>query len=99
MNNGPRKGGSPQTFEILRGSPGFEDLWQIHYSVVAGDLNRADEFIANLEEGSPLPGAAAGAAPVHMGAANWIRLSARANGEFSVTNSRTGYTKRYAPRS
>jgi hypothetical protein len=99
MNNGPRKGGSPQTFEILAESPGLEDLWQIHYSVVAGDEhNRAEEFIANLDEGAPLPGAAAGA-PVHMGSAHWIRLSAQSNGEFSVTNTRTGYTKRYAPRS
>jgi hypothetical protein len=100
MNNGPRKGGSIQTFEILSESPGLEDLWQVHYSVVAGDdHNRAREFIANLDEGAPLPGAGAGTAPVHMGSANWIALSAHANGEFSITNSRTGYTKRYVPRS
>ena len=100
MNNGPRKGGAPRAFEILQESPGLEDLWQIHYSVVAGDVhNRAAEFIANLDEGAPLPGAAAGAAPVHVGPAHWIHLSAHANGEFSVTNSRTGFTKRYGPRS
>jgi hypothetical protein len=99
MNNGPRKGGSPQTFEILGESPGLEDVWQIHYSVVAGDAhNRSVEFIANLDEGAPLSGAAAGAAPVHMGSAHWIKLSAQANGEFSVTNSRTGYTKHYESR-
>jgi beta-lactamase superfamily II metal-dependent hydrolase len=100
MNNGPRKGGSIRTFEILAESPGLEDLWQAHYSVVAGqDHNRAPELIANLDEGVPLPGAGAGAAPVHMGSAHWIELSASADGEFSITNSRTGYTKRYVPRS
>jgi hypothetical protein len=32
MNNGPAKGGAVETFQILRESPGFEDLWQNHYS-------------------------------------------------------------------
>jgi len=99
MNNGPRKGGSIQTFQILDASPGLEDLWQSHYSVAGGDVhNRPLEFIANLDEGSPMEGAAPGAALVHMGPAHWIKLSARANGGFTVTNSRTGYTKRYESR-
>jgi len=98
MNNGPRKGGAVQTFQILRASPGFEDLWQNHYSVPGGDQhNRPESFIANLEEGAP---AAAGpqGAPVHMGAAHWIKLAAHADGGFAVTNSRTGVEKRYPPR-
>ena len=68
MNNGPRKGGAVQTFQILAASPGLEDLWQNHYSVPGGaQHNRAEAFIANLDEGTRLPGAAADAAPVHMG--------------------------------
>ena len=54
MNNGPRKGGAPQTFEILGASPTLEHLWQNHYSIPAGDANRPERFIANLEEGEPL---------------------------------------------
>jgi hypothetical protein len=97
MNNGPRKGGSIQTFQILDSSPGLVDLWQNHYSVVAGTQNRPAAFIANLEEGLPPEGAAPGAAPVHMGPAHRITLSAQADGGFTVSNTRTGYTKRYEP--
>lgn len=99
MNNGPRKGGAVQTFQILSASPGLEDLWQSHYSVPAGrEHNRPDAFIANLDEGVAITGAAPRAAPVHMGAAHWIKLSAVADGGFTITNSRTGFTKRYLPR-
>lgn len=45
--------------------------------------NAPAEFIANLEENQP---------------ANWIKLSAKSNGEFSVTNSRNGFAKTYEPR-
>ena len=99
MNNGPRKGGAIQTFQILGASPGLEDLWQNHYSVPAGSqYNRPEAFIANLDEGSPAMGALQGAAAVHMGVAHWIKLSASADGGFTITNRRTGFTKRYPPR-
>lgn len=99
MNNGPRKGGAIQTFQILNAAPGLEDLWQNHYSVPGGSQhNRHEAFIANLDEGSPAVGAPQGAAPVHMGAAYWIKLSASADGGFAISNSRNGFTKRYPPR-
>ena len=99
MNNGPRKGGAVQTFQILAASPGLEDLWQNHYSVPGGSQhNRPEAFIANVDEGTRLPGAAADAAPVHMGPANWIKVSAGADGGFTITNSRSGLAKRYPPR-
>lgn len=99
MNNGPRKGGAVQTFQVLAASPGLEDLWQNHYSVAGGSQhNRPEPFIANLDEGTRLPGAAPDAAPVHMGPANWIKVSATEDGGFTITNSRTGTTKRYPPR-
>ena len=99
MNNGPQKGGAVQTFQILAASPGLEDLWQNHYSLPGGrQYNRPDAFIANLDEGAPVAGAAPGAPPVHMGRAYWIKLSASEDGSFTITNSRTGFTKRYPPR-
>ena len=99
MNNGPRKGGAIQTFQILSRLPGPIDLWQNHYSVPGGQQhNRPEMFIANMSEGAPLPGAPAGAAPVHTGAAHWIKLSARADGSFTISNSRTAFTKEYPPR-
>jgi beta-lactamase superfamily II metal-dependent hydrolase len=98
MNNGPRKGGAIQTFQILNGLPGSVDLWQNHYSVPGGQHNRAEAFIANLDEGAPLPGARPGAAPVHTGEAHWIKVSARQDGSFTIFNSRTAYTKEYPRR-
>jgi hypothetical protein len=99
MNNGPRKGGAVQTFQILNASPGLEDLWQNHYSIPGADrFNKPEPFIANLEDGSSATTTAPSAAAVHLGAAHWIKLSAQADGAFTVTNGRTGYTKRYPTR-
>ena len=44
-----------------------------------------------------LPQQAAGAppAPLHNGAAYWLKVSAQQDGSFSVTNSRNGFRKRY----
>lgn len=36
MNNGPRKGGQPQSMKILLGSPGLENLWAVHFSEFGG---------------------------------------------------------------
>ena len=36
MQNGTRKGGAVPVFETLRKSPGFEDVWQLHWSVQRG---------------------------------------------------------------
>jgi competence protein ComEC len=99
MNNGPRKGGAIQTFEILNRLPNAIDLWQNHYSVPGGQQhNRQEMFIANLDEGAPLPGAKPGAAPVHTGPAHWIKVSARSDGSFTISNSRTAFAKEYPRR-
>ncbi|WP_238314575.1 ComEC/Rec2 family competence protein, partial [Methylobacterium crusticola] len=37
MNNGPRKGGAVQTFEILAAADNPPDLWQNHYSIPGGE--------------------------------------------------------------
>jgi competence protein ComEC len=84
MGNGPRKGGAPQTWATLRGAPGMEDIWQVHYSVEGGkDHNPPEDFIAN---------------PDGADKAHWIKLSASSDGSFSVTNSRNGFSKRYKHR-
>jgi competence protein ComEC len=100
MNDGAGKGGAPQTFQILKGSPGLEDLWQNHYSIAAGDQNRPEPLIANLEPRTLSAKSASGqpAAPVHMGPASWTKISAFENGTFTITNSRNGLSKTYAVR-
>ena len=52
MNNGPRKGGAIQTFQILGRLPGSVDLWQNHYSVPGGkEHNRPEAFIVESRRG------------------------------------------------
>lgn len=91
MDNGARKGGAVATFETLKSSPGLEDLWQLHYAVDAGDHNMPEQFIANLGTG----GTAASGVP-DEGVANYIELTARADGSFTVKNSRNGFHKDYS---
>ena len=100
MNDGAAKGGAPQTFLILKDSPGLEDLWQNHYSIAAGDLNRPEILTANLEPRTLSAKTASGqpTAPVHMGPASWIKISASEDRTFTITNSRNGQTKTYRPR-
>ena len=51
MQNGTRKGGGVETIKTMRSSPGFEDLWQLHWSYNAGlELNSAGVFIANIDD-------------------------------------------------
>jgi beta-lactamase superfamily II metal-dependent hydrolase len=81
MNNNPTKGGTPDTFRIVKSSPGIEDFWQLHYSDnVTKEVNSPEQFIANFTTGD---------------AGHYIKLSARSDGSFRVTNGRNGFSKDY----
>jgi beta-lactamase superfamily II metal-dependent hydrolase len=105
MNNGTRKGGWPDVMKSFYTSPRFEDLWQMHFSLLSGqEYTPPGVFIANSvdDQGSampiaplPAPGANAPPPPVHNGRAYWVKVSARADGTFSVTNERNGFSKEY----
>jgi len=82
MNNGQRKGGEPEVLDIIRSSPGFQDLWQLHYSNSGREKNAPEPFIANLQE------------PCE---AKMIKVSARQDGTFTVTNTRNNFSKTYNP--
>ena len=110
MNNGTRKGGALDAFQTLHTSPGLEDLWQLHWSYNVGlEHNRPGVFIANVEPNDTVAGiltaqpAAPGAgrsgasAAAHV-PAYWIKISAKSDGTFSVTNSRNSFSKTYRPR-
>lgn len=108
MNNGTRKGGQPEVMKTVHSSPGLEDLWQVHFSQLTGqEYTVPGMFIANTPDeplaampvapmSAPQPGQAAPPAPVHNGTAYWIKVSAQADGSFSVTNGRNGFSKTYA---
>lgn len=107
MNNGTRKGGAVQTFQTLETSPGLEDVWQLHWSYAGGiEHNAPGVRIANIDAPEQIAAVVAGAAtppagPGGMAAhtpAHYIKVSARTDGSFTVTNSRNGYSKTYAAR-
>jgi beta-lactamase superfamily II metal-dependent hydrolase len=104
MNNGTRKGGSLDAFQTVHTSPGLEDLWQLHWSHNVGlDHNAPGVFIANVEANDTVAGILTAQAPAARGGAAhvpayWIKVSARPDGAFSVTNARNGFSKSYRPR-
>lgn len=84
MNNGETKGGSPEVWKIVRQSPGLEDLWQLHWSRAGGTENNSPEqFLANLNEADH---------------GHSLKISARSDGSFTMTNERTGFSKEYPAR-
>ncbi len=84
MNNGAKKGGAAAAWQIVKSSPGLIDFWQLHTSVSAGpEFNTAADLIANPDEST----------------AHGLKLSARADGSFTVTNARNNITKTYPARS
>jgi len=107
MNDGTRKGGEPDVMKTIHSSPGLEDLWQMHFSVLSGqEYTVPGMFIANTVDDAPsalpvaplpavAPGPNAPPAPVHNGKAYWIKLSAQQDGSFTVTNTRNGFSKVY----
>ena len=107
MNNGTRKGGWPEVMKTLYTSPGFEDLWQMHFSLLSGQEYAAPGvFIANGVDDQPgalpvapmslpQPGSNAPPPPAHNGPAYWIKVSAQEDGTFTVTNARNGFSKAY----
>ena len=113
MNNGTRKGGQPSAMQVLHSSPGLEDLWQMHFSQLSGqEYTVPGMFIANGVDqpltampidampapAPPSPGAAPNPPPVHNGPAFWIKVSAKRDGSFTVTNTRNGFAKTYQTR-
>jgi competence protein ComEC len=110
LNNGTRKGGAAEAFRVLYESPGREDIWQLHWSHNVGLDNAPATFIANLDDNAVVasvltpppspPGGgpgAGGAPPAHV-PAFLIKVSARRDGSFTVTNTRNGFAKTYPAR-
>jgi competence protein ComEC len=81
MNNGAKKGGSPDAWQIVKDSPGLEDLWQLHFAEAGGkEHNVADSFIANIDQQND---------------GQYIKLTAEGNGSFTVSNQRNKFEKVY----
>jgi beta-lactamase superfamily II metal-dependent hydrolase len=88
MNNGPTKGGKPETFASLKTVASLRALYQVHKSMnVPAAANAPDEFIANLEEFKPADGCPG----------NIIHLSVASDGRsYTITVPARGHTRTYA---
>jgi len=81
MNNGERKGGSAEYWQIVHDAPGLVDFWQLHRSAEGGaDHNSPEQFLANLNESDH---------------GHNLKMSVRADGSFKMTNERNGFTREY----
>lgn len=111
LNNGTRKGGQPSAMKIIYSTPGLEDLWQLHFSLLSGqEYTVPGMFIANTIDDQqdtmpvapmtpPQPGPGMPPPPAHNGTAYWVKVSANIDGSFTVTNARNGFSKSYKARS
>jgi hypothetical protein len=80
MDNGARKIGAAVVVHLLKGLPGVEANYQMHWSANAPNDNPANEFIANLQDSPD---------------GKWIKVSVEQTGTFTVTNARTGESKTF----
>jgi competence protein ComEC len=82
MNNGPSKGADPVGWKNVIASPGLEDLWQLHFALAGGkETNVPDTFIVNVNANDQ---------------GQHLKVSALADGSFTVTNPRNKFSKTYA---
>ena len=116
LNDGTRKGAEPALMKSIYTIPGFENLWEIHFSLLSGqEYTVPGLFIANgLDDPqtampiAPMPPPLdlyvpalprSPDPPAHNGKAYWIKVSAKSDGTFTVTNQRNNFSKTYEPRS
>lgn len=86
MNNGPRKGGRPETYEALTATSSLKDLWQVHRAVESdAGHNTHEDLIANSGDTETCKG-------------HWLKAVVQPDGSFSVVNSRNGVSRSYTPR-
>jgi competence protein ComEC len=81
MDNSSSKGGSPSAWDVIKSSPGLEDLWQLHFADAGGkEHNATDPFIANVTEADT---------------GYFLRVAANPDGSFEIYNPRYKFSKQY----
>ena len=84
INNGPRKGGTPDSLEVVQSTAEVGDVWQAHRTMTDDAAHQTDEaLIANLTEEDDCEG-------------HWIKATVQPDGRtWTITNGRTGYSRNY----
>ena len=84
INNGPRKGGTPDSLVVAQSTAGIEHVWQSHRALADDAAYNTDEsLIANLTEEDACNG-------------HWIKATVMPDGRsWTMTNGRTGRRRNY----
>jgi competence protein ComEC len=83
VNNGPRKGLGANAWDTIAKIPDLQDTWQVHLSLATDAAHNTNEQkIANMEATAECKG-------------NFLKASISSGGEFTITNSRNGFSKTY----
>jgi competence protein ComEC len=81
FDNGAKKGAAASAWDIVKSSPGLEDIWQLHFADANGaEHNVSDPFIANVTEADT---------------GYYLKVTAHEDGSFEVFNPRNKYSKSY----
>ncbi len=81
FDNGSKKGAAPSAWDVVKSSPGIEDIWQLHFADAGGkEHNATDPFIANVEEADT---------------GYYLKVTATPDGSFAVYNPRNKFEKQY----
>ncbi|MGH9640259.1 MAG: MBL fold metallo-hydrolase, partial [Bryobacteraceae bacterium] len=84
MDNSAQKGGDAAAVDVVRSSPGLEDLWQLHFADAGGEAHNAeDPYIANITD---------------WDTGHYLRIAAQPDGSFEVYNPRNKFLKKYPAR-
>ena len=83
MNNGPHKGGAPETWDRVTSAPNAPDLWQVHRALDTDDAHNSEaDLIANPQDANEDEGH-----PLHA--------LVDASGQITITNRRNLYSRSY----
>jgi beta-lactamase superfamily II metal-dependent hydrolase len=81
IDNGSKKGGSASAWDIVKSSPGLQDIWQLHFADAAGsEHNTTDPFIANTNEADT---------------GFYLEATANQDGSFELYNPRNKFKREY----
>ena len=87
INNGPHKGGGPDSYEIIEDIEGLEDIWMVHRALDTDDAhNTSVRLTANQTDEDDCAG-------------YWIRAMVHPDGRsYVLMNGRTGLSRSYVSR-
>lgn len=81
IDNGNKKGASATAWDIIKSSPGLQDIWQLHFADANGsEHNTSDPFVANVDEADT---------------GHYLKLTVHEDGSFALYNPRNKFSKEY----